>query len=142
MDSGIVHPKRKICQKCNKNKEKNQISHRQPPLQQNRDDLSNLDFFSKACIVSAIVLSYKKTMSNLPISKINQKNITFFNFLQERIKKDKISGQISSFEFLFLGWLFASQKSGFSGFQRKSASIPSLRFGTGFASPSNPCHGF
>ena len=53
---------------------------------------------------------------------------------------DKISGQISSFEFLFLGWLFASQKSGFSGFQRKSASIPSLRFGTGFASPSNPCH--
>ncbi|MDY5684556.1 MAG: hypothetical protein SPG48_13515 [Treponema sp.] len=49
-------------------------------------------------------------MSNLPISKINQKNITFFNFLQERIKKDKISGQISSFEFLFLGWLFASQK--------------------------------
>ena len=36
MDSGIVHLKRKIYQKCNKNKEKNQISHRQPPLQQNR----------------------------------------------------------------------------------------------------------
>ena len=86
MDSGIVHLKRKIYQKCNKNKEKNQISHRQPPLQQNRDDLSNLDFFSKACIVSAIVFSHKKTMSNLPISKINQKPITFFNFLQERIK--------------------------------------------------------
>ena len=32
---------------------------------------------------------------------------------------------MSSFEFLFLGWLFASQKSGFSGFQRKSAPIPS-----------------
>ena len=28
MDSGIVHLKRKIYQKCNKNKEKNQISHR------------------------------------------------------------------------------------------------------------------
>ncbi|MCI6186024.1 MAG: hypothetical protein MR739_02460 [Spirochaetia bacterium] len=29
----------------------------------------------------------------------------------------------------------------FSGFRRQSASIPSLRFGTGFASPYNPCHG-
>ena len=53
----------------------------------------------------------------------------------------KIKGQMSSFEFLFFGWLFASQKSGFSGFRRKSAFIPSLRFGTGFASPYNPCHG-
>ena len=100
MDSGIVHLKRKIYQKCNKNKEKNQISHRQPPLQQNRDDLSNLDFFSKAYIVSAIVLSHKKTMSNLTISKINKKNITFFNFLQERIKKDKISEQTHTDDFL------------------------------------------
>ncbi|MDD7610146.1 MAG: hypothetical protein PUJ82_04470 [Spirochaetales bacterium] len=43
--------------------------------------------------------------------------------------------------FFFLGWLFASQKSGFSGVRRQSAFIPSLRFGTGFASPYNPCHG-
>ncbi|MCI6188196.1 MAG: hypothetical protein MR739_13665 [Spirochaetia bacterium] len=47
-------------------------------------------------------------------------------------------GSISSFEFLFLGWLFASQKSGFSGFRYRF--IPSLRFGTGYASPYNPCH--
>ncbi|MDD7610190.1 MAG: hypothetical protein PUJ82_04695 [Spirochaetales bacterium] len=40
-----------------------------------------------------------------------------------------------------MGWLFASQKTGFSGFRRQSAFIPSLRFGTGFASPYNPCHG-
>ena len=40
-------------------------------------------------------------------------------------------GQMSSFEFLFLGWLFASQKSGFSGLRYRF--IPSLRFGTGFA---------
>ena len=55
---------------------------------------------------------------------------------------DKILlGQMSSFEFLFLflGWLFASQKTGFSGFRYRF--IPSLRFGTGFASPYNPCHG-
>lgn len=101
MDSGIVHLKRKIYQKCNKNKEKNQISHRQPPLQQNRDDLSNLDFFSKACIVSAIVFSHKNTMSNLPISKINQKNITFFNFLQERIKRIKYQGKYQVLNFYF-----------------------------------------
>ncbi|MDD7612293.1 MAG: hypothetical protein PUJ82_15395 [Spirochaetales bacterium] len=44
---------------------------------------------------------------------------------------------MSSFE--FLGWLFASQKSGFSGLRYRF--IPSLRFGTGFASPYNPCHG-
>ena len=94
MDSGIVHLKRKIYQKCNKNKEKNQISHRQPPLQQNRDNLSNLDFFSKAYIVSAIVFSHKKTMSNLPISKINQRNITSFNFLQESIKRIKYQGKL------------------------------------------------
>ncbi len=50
-----------------------------------------------------------------------------------------INGQMSSFEFLFLGWLFASQKSGFSGLRYRF--IPSLRFGTGFASPYNPCHG-
>ncbi|MCI6185847.1 MAG: hypothetical protein MR739_01565 [Spirochaetia bacterium] len=29
----------------------------------------------------------------------------------------------------------------FLGFRRQSAFIPSLRFGTGFASPYNPCHG-
>ncbi|MCI6188253.1 MAG: hypothetical protein MR739_13970 [Spirochaetia bacterium] len=46
---------------------------------------------------------------------------------------------MSSFEFFFLGWLFASQKTGFSGFRYRF--IPSLRFGTGFASPYNPCHG-
>ena len=45
---------------------------------------------------------------------------------------------MSSFEFLFLGWLFASQKSGFSGLRYRF--IPSLRFGTDFASPYNPCH--
>ena len=38
----------------------------------------------------------------------------------------------------FFGWLFASQKTGFSGFRYRF--IPSLRFGTGFASPYNPCH--
>ncbi|MDY5684256.1 MAG: hypothetical protein SPG48_11955, partial [Treponema sp.] len=48
-----------------------------------------------------------------------------------------LKGQMSSFEFLFLGWLFASQKSGFSGLRYRF--IPSLRFGTGFASPYNPC---
>ncbi|MCI6187624.1 MAG: hypothetical protein MR739_10730 [Spirochaetia bacterium] len=46
---------------------------------------------------------------------------------------------MSSFEFLFLGWLFASQKTDFSGFRYRF--IPSLRFGTGYASPYNPCHG-
>ena len=45
---------------------------------------------------------------------------------------------MSSFKFLFFGWLFASQKTGFSGFRYRF--IPSLRFGTGFASPYNPCH--
>ena len=44
---------------------------------------------------------------------------------------------MKSFE--FLGWLFASQKTGFSGLRYRF--IPSLRFGTGFASPYNPCHG-
>ncbi|MDD7612404.1 MAG: hypothetical protein PUJ82_15960, partial [Spirochaetales bacterium] len=38
----------------------------------------------------------------------------------------------------FFGWLFASQKTGFSGFRYRF--IPSLRFGTGYASPYNPCH--
>ncbi|MCI6186587.1 MAG: hypothetical protein MR739_05360 [Spirochaetia bacterium] len=38
----------------------------------------------------------------------------------------------------FLGWLFASQKTGFSGLRYRF--IPSLRFGTGYASPYNPCH--
>ena len=46
---------------------------------------------------------------------------------------------MSSFKFLFLGWLFASQKTGFSGLRYRF--IPSLRFGTGYASPYNPCHG-
>ena len=46
---------------------------------------------------------------------------------------------MSSFKFLFFGWLFASQKTGFSGFRYRF--IPSLRFGTGYASPYNPCHG-
>ena len=45
---------------------------------------------------------------------------------------------MSSFKFLFFGWLFASQKTGFSGFRYRF--IPSLRFGTGYASPYNPCH--
>ena len=47
-------------------------------------------------------------------------------------------GQMSSFKFLFFGWLFASQKTGFSGFRYRF--IPSLHFGTGYASPYNPCH--
>ena len=51
--------------------------------------------------------------------------------------KKNLLGQMSSFE--FLGWLFASQKTGFSGLRYRF--IPSLRFGTGFASPYNPCHG-
>ena len=34
----------------------------------------------------------------------------------------------------------SNQKPGFPGFRRQSASIPPLRYGTGFASPSNPCH--
>ena len=46
---------------------------------------------------------------------------------------------MSSFKFMFFGWLFASQKTGFSGLRYRF--IPSLRFGTGFASPYNPCHG-
>ena len=46
---------------------------------------------------------------------------------------------MSSFKFLFFGWLFASQKTGFSGLRYRF--IPSLRFGTGYASPYNPCHG-
>ena len=45
---------------------------------------------------------------------------------------------MSSFKFLFFGWLFASQKTGFSGFRCRV--IPSLRFGTGYARPYNPCH--
>ncbi|MDD7609904.1 MAG: hypothetical protein PUJ82_03130 [Spirochaetales bacterium] len=45
---------------------------------------------------------------------------------------------MSSFKFLFFGWLFASQKTGFSGLRYRF--IPSLRFGTGYASPYNPCH--
>ncbi|MCI6186834.1 MAG: hypothetical protein MR739_06630, partial [Spirochaetia bacterium] len=45
--------------------------------------------------------------------------------------QNELVGQMSSFE--FLGWLFASQKSGFSGLRYRF--IPSLRFGTGFASP-------
>ena len=45
---------------------------------------------------------------------------------------------MSSFKFFFFGWLFASHKSGFSGFRCRF--IPSLRFGTGYASPYNPCH--
>ena len=45
---------------------------------------------------------------------------------------------MSSFKFLFFGWLFALQKTGFSGLRYRF--IPSLRFGTGYASPYNPCH--
>ncbi|MDD7612421.1 MAG: hypothetical protein PUJ82_16045, partial [Spirochaetales bacterium] len=45
---------------------------------------------------------------------------------------------MSNFKSLFFGWLFASQKTGFSGFRYRF--IPSLRFGTGYASPYNPCH--
>ncbi len=56
--------------------------------------------------------------------------------VSERIPN--LIGQKSSFKFLFFGWLFASQKTGFSGFRCRF--IPSLRFGTGYASPYNPCH--
>ena len=56
--------------------------------------------------------------------------------VSERIPN--LIGQMSNFEFLFFGWLFASQKTGFSGFLCRF--IPSLRFGTGYASPYNPCH--
>ena len=54
------------------------------------------------------------------------------------VQEIKVIGQMSSFKFLFFGWLFASQKTGFSGFRYRF--IPSLRFGTGYASPYNPCH--
>ncbi|MDD7611605.1 MAG: hypothetical protein PUJ82_11870 [Spirochaetales bacterium] len=40
---------------------------------------------------------------------------------------------------LYFGWLFASQKTGYPGFRYRF--IPTLRFGTGFASPYYPCHG-
>ena len=49
-----------------------------------------------------------------------------------------LPGQMSSFKVLFFGWLFASQKTGFSGFRYRF--MPSRRFGTGYASPYNPCH--
>ena len=54
------------------------------------------------------------------------------------MKAKYLLGQMSSFKFLFFGWLFASQKTGFSGFRYRF--IPSLRYGTGYASPYNPCH--
>ena len=57
-----------------------------------------------------------------------------------------IIGQMSGFIFFSIlgGFLLAStslsnQKTGFSGLRYRF--IPSLRFGTGFASPYNPCHG-
>ena len=58
-------------------------------------------------------------------------------FFQVR-RKCNVINYISSI-WKFFGWLFASQKSGFSGLRYRF--IPSLRFGTGFASPYNPCHG-
>ncbi|MCI6259013.1 MAG: hypothetical protein MR694_07920, partial [Spirochaetia bacterium] len=42
--------------------------------------------------------------------------------------------------FLVASTSLSNQKPGFPGFRRQSASIPPLRYGTGFASPSNPCH--
>ena len=66
-----------------------------------------------------------------------QQDLCYLN----NLSKNKILiliGQMSSFKFLFFGWLFASQKTGFSGFRYRF--IPSLRFGTGYASPYNPCH--
>ena len=45
---------------------------------------------------------------------------------------------MSSFIFFFFGWLFASQKTGFSGFRYRF--IPSLPIETGYASHYNPCH--
>ena len=49
---------------------------------------------------------------------------------------------MSSFEFLFLGWLFASQKSGFSEFRTHFVLPAFLRYASelAYASPSNPCH--
>ncbi|MDD7609551.1 MAG: hypothetical protein PUJ82_01330 [Spirochaetales bacterium] len=64
---------------------------------------------------------------------------------------------MSSFKFLFFGWLFASQKSEKCiaflvpslqcklalfrvPYALRATFIPSLRFGTGYASPYNPCH--
>ena len=58
--------------------------------------------------------------------------------VRKRYGRYYLLGQMSSFKFLFFGWLFASQKTGFSGFRYRF--IPSLRFGTGYASPYNPCH--
>ena len=68
--------------------------------------------------------------------------VSIKKFIADELKADKAEYTRkfkSSFEFLFLGWLFSSQKSGFSGL--RYCFIPSLRFGTGFASPYNPCHG-
>ena len=64
---------------------------------------------------------------------------------------------MSSFKFLFFGWLFASQKSEKCiaflvpslhcklalfrvTYALRATFIPSLRFGIGYASPYNPCH--
>ncbi|MCI5520594.1 MAG: MATE family efflux transporter, partial [Treponema sp.] len=64
-------------------------------------------------------------------------NLTLSWQKQKNLHKNFLLGQMSSFKFLFFGWLFASQKTGFSGFRYRF--IPSLRFGTGYASPYNPC---
>ena len=43
---------------------------------------------------------------------------------------------MSSFEFLFLGWLFASQKSGFSGLRTHFVLPSFLRYASELASPA------
>ena len=68
--------------------------------------------------------------------------VSIKKFIADELKADKAEYTRkfkSSFEFLFLGWLFAAQKAGFSGSRYRV--IPSLRVGTGFASPYDPCDG-
>ena len=55
-------------------------------------------------------------------------------------KQIKILGQISSFEF-FLGWLFASQKTGYPGFRYRSSRFPRFAQSSGHLwCPYYPCH--
>ncbi|MDD7609839.1 MAG: hypothetical protein PUJ82_02805 [Spirochaetales bacterium] len=49
---------------------------------------------------------------------------------------------MSSFKFLFFGWLFASQKTGYSGFRYRSSRFPRFAQSSGHLwCPYYPCHG-
>ena len=48
---------------------------------------------------------------------------------------------MSSFKFLFFGWLFASQKTGYSGFRYRSSRFPRFAQSSGHLwCPYYPCH--